>query len=93
MTEPPREAVTIAGPFCESGDILIPEVLLPPARPGDVLITPVAGAYQLSMASNYNGARRPAVLWLEEGTAYVIQERESIEDLIRRDRPLWEQST
>ncbi len=88
--EPPQGTVTVAGPYCESGDILISNVALPRAQPGDVLAVPVAGAYQLSMASNYNGARRPTVLWLQQGSARVIQKRESMEDLTRRDHPLWD---
>jgi len=80
--------VAVAGPYCESGDILIREVRLPSARAGDLLAVPVAGAYQLSMASNYNAARRPAVLWLRDGRAHIIRERESVEDLVRLDHPL-----
>jgi diaminopimelate decarboxylase len=49
---------------------------------------PVSGAYQLSMSSNYNGARRPATLWLNNGQAQVIQERESTDNLGSRDRRL-----
>ncbi len=88
MGEPATETVTVAGPYCESGDIMIQRVVLPPVRPGDVLAVPVAGAYHLSMASNYNAALRPAVLWLVGGHAHVIQERETVDDLVRRDRPL-----
>jgi diaminopimelate decarboxylase len=88
MEESATETVAVAGPYCESGDILIRETALPPVRPGDVLAMPVAGAYHLSMASNYNAARRPAVLWLAGGRAHVIQERETVDDLVRRDRPL-----
>lgn len=80
-----RQTVAIAGPYCESGDVLIPEIALPPLRPGDLLAVPVSGAYQLSMASNYNAARRPAVVWVEEGTATLIQRRETLEDLLARD--------
>ncbi|MCD6289267.1 MAG: diaminopimelate decarboxylase [Anaerolineae bacterium] len=86
--DPATEVVAVAGPYCESGDVLIQEISLPPVRPGDLLAVPVSGAYHLSMASNYNAARRPAALWLVDGDAHVIQERESLEDLIRRDRPL-----
>jgi diaminopimelate decarboxylase len=49
---------------------------------GELIAIPVAGAYQMSMSSNYNGARRPAVLWLEEGNARLIIQRETIEDLL-----------
>ena len=61
---------------------------MPDVKEGELLAIPVAGAYHLSMASNYNGARRPAVLWLEEGKAQLIQERESTKALIARDFPL-----
>jgi diaminopimelate decarboxylase len=68
----------LAGRFCESGDVLIPEVALPPVKRGDRLAMPAAGAYQLALSSNYNLAPRPAVLWLEAGRVDVLQERESI---------------
>ncbi len=68
--------VTLAGKFCETGDILIPGVDLPFLKRGDLLAVPVAGAYQLAMSSNYNLAPRPAVLWLEEDEVLVMQKRE-----------------
>jgi diaminopimelate decarboxylase len=77
----------VAGPYCESGDILIRGVSLPAIQPGERLAVPVSGAYQISLASNYNGARRPAVLWLEDSEARLIQARETPDDLSRRDRP------
>lgn len=79
------ETVAIAGPYCESGDILIEAVPLPVAEPGDILAVPVSGAYQLSMSNNYNAALRPAVVFLEENRARLVQRRETLEDLIRRD--------
>lgn len=79
---------TIAGRYCESGDILIHEVLLPHAHPGDLLAVPVAGAYTLSMASAYNGVGRPPLLLLRDGRAHLIQRRETIDDLVMRDFPL-----
>ena len=83
-----KAKVHIAGPYCESGDVVIEDLLMPDVKEGELLAIPVAGAYHLSMASNYNGARRPAVLWLEEGKAQLIQERESTKALIARDFPL-----
>lgn len=74
---------SIAGPFCESGDILIEDLSMPDVREGELIAIPVSGAYQLSMSSNYNGARRPAVLWLEEGQAKLIVKRETIQDLLK----------
>ncbi len=83
--EPEVETVAVAGPHCETGDILIGAVELPVASPGDLLAVPVAGAYQLAMSSNYNAALRPAVLFIEAGQARLVQRRESYEDLVRRD--------
>lgn len=82
------ETVSIAGPYCESGDVLIEDLPMPKVKEGDLIAIPISGAYQLSMSSNYNGARRPAVLWLEEGSAKLIQRRETVDDLLRRDEGL-----
>jgi diaminopimelate decarboxylase len=78
----------LGGPFCESGDILIEDLALPDIQPGELIAVPGSGAYQLSMASNYNGARKPAVVWLMDGEAYLVQVRETLDDLVRRDRVL-----
>jgi len=77
--------VTIAGKYCESGDILIDHVFLPPLRAGDLLAIPMAGAYCLSMASNYNLAPRPAVVLVSDGDARLIRRRETYEDLMRSE--------
>jgi diaminopimelate decarboxylase len=79
------ELVHIAGPFCESGDVLIEDLPMPKVEEGELIAVPMSGAYQLSMSSNYNGARKPAVLWLENGRAILIQRRETVDDLLRRD--------
>ena len=79
------EAVWIAGPYCESGDVILENLPMPELEPGELIAVPVSGAYHLSMASNYNGARRPAVILLEEGRARLIVSREAVEDLTRRD--------
>lgn len=78
----------IAGPYCESGDILIEDLPLPEIIPGELLAVPVSGAYQLSMSSNYNGAARPAALWLEDDTSTLIISRQASSDLYLKDRPL-----
>ncbi|MEX1021168.1 MAG: hypothetical protein WDZ49_16025 [Litorilinea sp.] len=78
----------LAGPFCESGDILIENLPLPPLAPGELVAVPASGAYHLAMGSNYNGARKPAVLWVAQGEAHLIQRRETLDDLVRRDVPL-----
>ena len=82
------ERVNIAGPYCESGDVLIEDLPLPKVEEGELIAIPVAGAYHVSMSSNYNGARRPAVVWLDKGQAQVIQKRETAGDLLRRDMEL-----
>ena len=83
--EPPAERVTIAGKYCESGDVLIKEIELPKLWAGDVLALPAAGAYCLSMASNYNQSPRPAVVLVREGRARLVRRRESYDDLMRAD--------
>lgn len=83
--QPPEEVVTIAGKCCESGDILIVDVNLPRLEPGDLLAVFTAGAYQYSMASNYNRLTRPAVVFVRGGEAYVAVRRETMADLIRND--------
>lgn len=78
--------VSIAGPYCESGDIVVEDLPMPQVQEGALIAIPVAGAYHLSMSSNYNGARRPAVLMLEEGNASLILERETTDDLLKKHR-------
>ena len=77
--------VTIAGRFCESGDILIKEIKLPEIEEGDILCVYNTGAYNYSMSSNYNRVQKPAMVILNEGHADVIIKRESLKDLIEHD--------
>jgi diaminopimelate decarboxylase len=86
----PVETVTIAGKYCESGDILIRDIALPELDEGDLIAVPMAGAYTLAMASNYNLSRRPAVVLVSERRVQVIQRRETYRDLVRRDMALAE---
>jgi diaminopimelate decarboxylase len=91
VLEPQRASVGpawLAGPFCESGDLLIEALPMAAVEPGEVIAVPASGAYHLAMSSNYNGALRPAVLWLDAGQAHLIQRRERPEDLLQRDIPL-----
>ena len=81
----PAEVVTIAGRYCESGDVLIRDITLPRPQAGDLLAIPMAGAYTLAMASNYNLACRPAVVMVRDGRARLIQRRETDADLVARD--------
>jgi diaminopimelate decarboxylase len=74
----------IVGKHCESGDIVVEEAHLPAdLAVGDVLATPVTGAYGHSMASNYNRVGRPPVVFVADGRARVVVRRETIEDLLR----------
>jgi diaminopimelate decarboxylase len=84
-----NEDVSIAGPYCESGDVILEDLLMPQVEEGELIAIPVGGAYHLSMSSNYNGARRPAVLWLEEGRVKEIVRRETTDDLLKRDKNLF----
>ena len=80
------EHVRIVGKHCESGDIVIHDALVAPnVQPGDLLVTPVTGAYGHSMASNYNKVPRPAVVFVANGAAREVVRRETYEDLVRFD--------
>jgi diaminopimelate decarboxylase len=88
-TELATERVTIAGKYCESGDVLIKDIELPKLWAGDVLALPASGAYQVMMASNYNLAPRPPIVLVREGRARLVRRRETYEDLMRAD--VWEE--
>lgn len=79
------ERVTVAGKHCESGDIVIKNALLPETEQGDILVVMATGAYNYSMASNYNRISRPAAILVHEGEANLIIQRETYQDLIRQD--------
>ena len=86
-TDAERERpVRIVGKHCESGDVLVHEAFLPAdLAVGDILCTPVTGAYGHTMASNYNKVPRPAVLFVAGGQARVVARRETYDDLTRLD--------
>jgi diaminopimelate decarboxylase len=84
--ETPDTLATIAGMHCESGDVLIRDTDLATPRVGDVLVTPATGAYGYAMASNYNGAPRPPVIFCRDGEARVVVRRETWDDLLARDQ-------
>lgn len=86
MSAPPTQTATIAGKHCESGDILIQSAQLPATEPGDILVVMGTGAYNYSMASNYNRLTRSAAVLVNSQTAELIVQRETYEDLIRCDR-------
>ena len=84
-SERDTEVVTIAGKFCESGDILINGIELPSLNPGDVLCVYNTGAYNYSMASNYNRAVKPAMVLVNNCQSDIIVYRETLEDLVSHD--------
>jgi diaminopimelate decarboxylase len=79
------QCATVVGRYCESGDVLLRDVDLPPLEPGALLAIPMAGAYTLSMASNYNLVPRPPLILVRDGQAHMLQRRETVSDLILRD--------
>ena len=79
------DKVTVAGKCCESGDILVKDAMLQKAESGDILAVLATGAYNFSMASNYNRIPRPAMVAVSGGKAKVIVKRESYEDIIKND--------
>jgi diaminopimelate decarboxylase len=85
MRERETDKVTVAGKFCESGDIIIKDIMLPPLVAGDILAVADCGAYCLPLASNYNASLKPAVVLVKEGKARLIRRRESFDDLTRCD--------
>jgi diaminopimelate decarboxylase len=80
--EGPDQLVSIAGMHCESGDVLIDDVVLPAPRRGDLLAVPATGAYTLAMSSNYNGVPRPAAVLVRDGEARLVRRRETIDELL-----------
>ena len=84
----PERPVTVAGRYCETGDILIPSIRLPDPARGDLLAVWGTGAYNYAMASSYNRVPRPAVVLVNDGEASLWVDRERWDDLTRRDRPL-----
>jgi len=95
VSQPERPAsgpAWLAGPYCESGDVLMEALLMPAMEPGELVAVPVSGAYHLSMSSNYNGACRPAVVWLAGGQVHLVIRRETPDDLLQRDLPLLDPS-
>ncbi|WP_377888729.1 diaminopimelate decarboxylase [Alkalihalobacillus sp. R86527] len=88
MNEPKDTLYSIAGKCCESGDMLIWDCELQRAIAGDVMVVFSTGAYGYSMSNNYNRLPKPAVVFVEDGEASLVVQRESYEDLIQHDRPL-----
>ncbi|MGK7890540.1 MAG: diaminopimelate decarboxylase [Leptolyngbyaceae cyanobacterium] len=85
MSAPTHNPLTVAGKHCESGDILIKDIHLPEAIADDTLVVMATGAYNYSMASNYNRVPRPAAVLVHDGNASIILQRETYDDLIQYD--------
>jgi diaminopimelate decarboxylase len=83
--EAAQETVSVAGKCCESGDMLIWDLDLPKVQSGDLLAVACTGAYNYSMASNYNRIRRPAVVFVKDGQGDVVVRRETYQDIIQND--------
>lgn len=83
--QPADHEYRIVGKHCESGDILVSEARLPELAVGDIICLPATGAYGVSMASNYNGQPRPAVVLAAHGSARLVTRRETYADILRRD--------
>ena len=82
--DPPTNTYTVSGKHCET-DMLIPGVILPEAKTGDLLAVQTTGAYNQAMASNYNRFTRPAVVLVSDGQADVIVRREVLDDIVKCD--------
>ena len=85
MNETPDFKCTVAGRCCESGDLIQENVLLPSPKRGDIIAVLVTGAYNYSMASNYNRVTRPEVVSVKDGKAKVIIKRETYEHMTALD--------
>ncbi|MCH7482867.1 MAG: diaminopimelate decarboxylase [Chloroflexi bacterium] len=84
-SEPATETVTIAGKYCESGDVLVHDARIAPVEAGSLIAIPASGAYAPSMASTYNLNGRPAIVLVEGGRATLIRRRESYADMMAQD--------
>ena len=85
MKEPEIEIVSVAGRFCESGDVLVRDIMLPGVRTGDLIAVPVCGAYCIPMSSNYNATCKPPIVFLRYGKAILVRRRETYRDLLHCD--------
>ena len=83
--EPKTQTVTVAGKCCESGDLIQENARIQEVGPGDILAVLATGAYNYSMASNYNRIPRPPVVMVSQGESRLVVRRESLEDLLRND--------
>ena len=85
MSAAAAEVVTLAGKYCESGDVLVQDIKMPVMEPGDIVAIPSSGAYAPSMASNYNLNGRPAIVMAKDSDARLIRRRETYADMMMAD--------
>jgi len=85
MNDEDTEKITIAGRYCESGDVLVRDIALPPVEAGDIIAIPGCGAYCIPQASNFNASLKPAVVLVNKGRARLIRRRETFADLTKCD--------
>lgn len=85
VSDQPEELVSLAGKYCESGDILIKDVMLPKLDPGDIVAIPSSGAYGPSMASSYNLNPRPPMVMVLKGEVRLIRRKEEYQDYLMLD--------
>ena len=82
MRTTPGQVATVAGKFCESGDVLVRDAWLPSLQLGELIAIPASGAYQIAMESNYNLALRPAIVMVNDGDARLVRRRQTLDDLL-----------
>ena len=82
MNTVPSLVATVAGKFCESGDVLVRDANLPALQLGELIAIPASGAYQIAMESNYNLALRPAIVMVNDGDARLVRRRQTLDDLL-----------
>ncbi len=82
MNTVPGLVATVAGKFCESGDVLVRDAHLPSLQLGELIAIPASGAYQIAMESNYNLSLRPAIVMVNDGDARLVRRRQTLDDLL-----------
>ena len=87
LNEPWTESVKLVGRQCESGDLLVDGAAFPEPHVGDLVVMPVTGAYSYTMSNNYNGALKPAIVFVADGEARLVTRRETYEDLLALHAP------
>ncbi|QBE49207.1 diaminopimelate decarboxylase [Leucobacter triazinivorans] len=92
IDEPWTESVQLVGRQCESGDLFIDGAPLPEARVGDLVVMPATGAYAYTLSNNYNGALKPAIVFVRDGASRLVTRRETYDDLLATHAPAIESS-